>query len=52
MIPVDVRIGKTGWTTSLFPKDGCYIVPLKYKIRKAENLGEGDNVTVQLEVRL
>ena len=52
MIPVDVRIGKTGWTTSLFPKDGCYIVPLKDKIRKAENLGEGDNVTVQLEVRL
>ena len=52
MIPVDVRIGNTGWTTSLFPKDGCYIVPLKDKIRKAENLGEGDNVTVQLEVRL
>ena len=52
MIPVDVRIGHTSWTTSLFPKDGCYLVPLKDKIRKAENLDEGDTVTVQLEVRL
>jgi hypothetical protein len=41
MIPVDVRIGKTG-TTSLFPKDGRYIVPIKASVRKAENLEEGD----------
>jgi hypothetical protein len=52
MIPVDVRIGNTSWKTSLFPKDGCYIVPIKDKIRKAESLGEGDNVTIRLEVRL
>jgi hypothetical protein len=52
MIPVDVRIGKTIWKTSLFPKDDCYLVPLKDLIRKAENLGEGDTITVQLEVRL
>ena len=52
MIPVDVRIGKTGWKTSMFPKDGSYIVPVKASIRKAENLEEGDTVTVQLEVRL
>jgi hypothetical protein len=51
MIPVNVRIGKTVWKTSLFPKDGLYIVPLKDSVRKAENLEEGDNVTVQLEVR-
>jgi len=29
MIPVHVRIDKTEWTTSLFPKDGRYIVPIK-----------------------
>jgi len=52
MVPVDVRIGKTVWKTSLFPKDGCYLVPIKDSIRKAENLGEGDTVTLQLEVRL
>jgi uncharacterized protein DUF1905 len=50
MIPVSVRIGKTGWKTSLFPKDGRYIVPIKVSARKAEHLEEGDKVTVQLEV--
>jgi hypothetical protein len=51
VIPVHVRIGQTEWTTSLFPKDGRYIVPIKANVRKAENLEEGDNVTVRLEVR-
>ena len=51
VIPVHVRIGKTEWTTSLFPKDGLYLVPIKASVRKAENLDEGDNVTIQLEVR-
>ncbi len=50
MIPVYVRIGKTGWKTSLFPKDGRYIVPIKSSVRKVENLEEGDHVTVRLEV--
>ena len=51
VIPVHVRIGNTEWTTSLFPKDGRYLVPIKASVRKAENLEEGDTVTVQLEVR-
>lgn len=51
VIPVHVRIGKTEWTTSLFPKDGRYIVPIKADVRKTEKLSEGDEVTVQLEVR-
>lgn len=52
MIPVDARINETEWQTSLFPKDDRYIVPIKARVRKAENLGEGDNVTVRLHVRL
>lgn len=51
MIPVTARIGATEWTTSLFPKDGRYIVPLKDKVRKAEALVEGKKVTIRLEVR-
>ncbi len=51
MIPATVRIGKTQWTTSLFPKDGSYIVPIKASVRKAEKLEEGDNVTLRLDVR-
>ena len=51
VIPVHVRIGNTEWTTSLFPKDGRYLVPIKASVRKAENLEEGDKVNVRLEVR-
>ena len=51
VIPVHVRIGDTEWKTSLFPKDGLYLVPIKASVRKAENLEEGDSVTVLLEVR-
>ena len=50
MIPVVARIGKTEWKTSMFPKDGSYIVPIKAIIRKAENLEEGDKVMIQIEV--
>jgi hypothetical protein len=50
MIPVTARIGKTGWKTSLWPKDGRYIVPVKASVRAAERLGEGDVVTVRLAV--
>jgi hypothetical protein len=51
MIPVTVRIGNREWQTSLWPKDGLYIVPIKASVRKAENLEEGDEVTIRLEVR-
>jgi hypothetical protein len=46
-----VQIGRTEWTTSLFPKDGHYLVPIRANVRKAENLEEGDKVTIWLEVR-
>jgi hypothetical protein len=51
MIPAQVRIGKTEWTTSLWPKDDRYIVPIKASVRRAEKLVEGGRVTVRLEVR-
>jgi hypothetical protein len=50
MIPVRVQIGKTSWTTSLFPKDDRYVVPVKASVRKAEKLEEGDTVTVRLDI--
>jgi hypothetical protein len=50
MIPVAARIGGTGWQTSLFPKDGRYLVPVKAWVRKAEGLEVGDPVTVRLTV--
>jgi hypothetical protein len=50
MIPVTAQVGATGWKTSLFPKDGRYIVPVKTSVRKAEGLEVGDLVVVSLAV--
>jgi hypothetical protein len=50
MIPVTARIGRTTWTTSLFPKDGGYVVPVKDAVRKAEALDVGDAVSLELDV--
>jgi hypothetical protein len=52
VIPVHVQIGKTEFQTSLFPKDGLYLVPIKMVVQKAENIGEGDKVKIRLEIRL
>jgi hypothetical protein len=51
MIPVVARIGDTEWETSLWPKDGRYVVPVKAFVRKAEDLDEGLTVAVSLAVR-
>jgi uncharacterized protein DUF1905 len=50
MIPVHARVGGTRWTTSLWPKDGRYVIPLKDQVRRAEELDAGDTVTVRLTV--
>ncbi|MCE9646786.1 MAG: DUF1905 domain-containing protein [Chloroflexi bacterium] len=50
VIPVHVRIGKTEWKTSLFPKDGRYLVPIRMSVQQAENLKEGDLVTLRLAI--
>jgi hypothetical protein len=50
MIPVRGRIGTTDFTTSLWPKDGGYVVPLKDAVRKPERLEIGDEITVCLTI--
>jgi Domain of unknown function (DUF1905) len=50
MIPVTARLGTTEWRTSLFAKDGGYVVPLKTSVRIAEQVELGDVVTVYLHV--
>jgi hypothetical protein len=52
VIPVQVRIGNTEFKTSLFPKDGLYLVPIKAVVRKAEKLEEGEEVAVQLKLEI
>src|SRR5215813_8043913 len=52
MIPVQAQIGSTSFTTSLFHKDGLYILPIKDRVRKAEGVEEGDHVTARIEVQV
>lgn len=48
VIPVAGVVGDTEFTTSLFPKDGGYLLPLKDAVRKAEGIAEGDVVQLRL----
>ena len=50
MVPVTARIGETVWMTSLFPKNGGYVVPVKFAVLRSEDLELGDTVTFRLTV--
>lgn len=51
-IPVTVRLGRTTFTTSLFPKDGGYLVPIKVAVQRAEAVELGDVVRLTLLVEV
>lgn len=52
VIPVEARIGEVAFETSLFPRDGGYLLPVKNAVRKPQGLSVGDDVTVEMTVRL
>jgi len=52
MIPCEVVIGATQYETSLWPKDGGYIVPLKAAVRAAEGISVGDTVEVEISIAI
>ncbi|WP_299863247.1 DUF1905 domain-containing protein [uncultured Hoeflea sp.] len=51
-VRVDVRLGESRWKTSLFPDkaSGCYFLPVKADIRRAERISHGDRVSVELRI--
>lgn len=51
---VAATIGGTTWRTSIFPdtRSGAFILPLKAEVRRRENVGAGDRVTVSVEIEL
>ncbi|KUM37727.1 DUF1905 domain-containing protein [Arthrobacter sp. EPSL27] len=49
-IPVRVRIGDTEWETSLLPRDGGYVLPVRKNVRLQERLADGDRVAVGMSV--
>ena len=50
VVPVAVEIGDVAFTTSLFPRDGGYLLPLKGKVRRATGLVVGDVAAVVMRV--
>ncbi len=52
-VRVLARIGKSTFETSVFPdsQSGCFLLPVKVSIRKAEEIGHGDAVTCLIELR-
>jgi hypothetical protein len=50
VIPVTSTIGKTTFTTSLFPKDGGYLLPVKNAVRLPEKLELDQEVKVELSL--
>jgi hypothetical protein len=49
-VPVLVRIGDVEFRTALFPKDGCYLIPVKDAVRRSAGVGLGQVVAVGLNV--
>jgi hypothetical protein len=50
-VRVAVTVGATAWRTSVFPDgaSGCYVLPMKRAVRRAEDLEDGDVVTVTVQ---
>lgn len=50
-IPATVTLGATTFTTSIFPRDGGFLVPVKSAARRAEGVDLGDDVALVVVVR-
>ncbi|MDB5523791.1 MAG: hypothetical protein JWM58_1554 [Rhizobium sp.] len=50
VIPVEAQINGVSFCTSLFPKDGSYLLPLKAKVRA--QLGTADLETLHIAMTL
>ena len=49
-IRVRCMIGESRWNTSLFPDkaSGCYFLPVKAAVRKAQAISAGDRVRIEI----
>lgn len=50
VVPVVATVGDTLFATSLFPRDGGYLLPVKVAIQRAEAVGLGDRIAVRMRV--
>ena len=52
VVPVTAVIGGVSFATSLFPRDGGYLLPLKDKVRRAAGVTLGDRVRVAMTIAI
>jgi hypothetical protein len=51
VIPVEATVRGVTFTTSLFPKDGTYLLPLKDAVRKPTGVTAGDVIRVEMTLK-
>jgi hypothetical protein len=51
MVPVGAMVGGVAFTTSLFPKDETYLLPLKVAVRRKTEVTAGDVIAVEMTVQ-
>ena len=49
-VPVTATIASVTFTTSLFPKDGTYLLPIKAAVRKRAGVTVGDLVAIEMRI--
>lgn len=50
VVPVEAQIEGVDFTTSLFPRGGGYLLPVKVAVQKSAQVGLGDRVSVSVRV--
>lgn len=50
VVPVEATIGGIRFTTSLFPRDDTYLLPVKVAVQKGAGVGLGDRVGVTMRI--
>ena len=49
-VPVSATVNDVAFTTSLFPRDGGYLLPLKVAVRKQADIALGNVVDVRMRI--
>jgi hypothetical protein len=50
VVPIYGKVGQNQFTTSLIPREGIYLIPIKDAVRKAESLELGELVEVSFNL--
>ena len=50
VVPVSVELADRSWTTSLMPRQGNYLLPLKDELRRSLAINVGDELSVVINI--